>query len=72
MIGDRRANLFLSSAGLGITGAFEPVLYTVDWKEGEHVDEARALRTRDTLKEGLNSFPDYECSSVELVRLWQE
>lgn len=67
MIGNRLENTFMARAGLGITGAFAPTSYVIDWKPGEVVDEARAQTLCDVLKDGING-PDstLSCSSVKL------
>ncbi len=70
MVGNRMQNKLISSAGLGITGAFQQVKYTLDWKHGEAVDESRAQKLCDVLKHGINESGELECQSVELLRVY--
>ena len=67
MIGDRMANQFIANAGLGITGCFEPVIYTIDWKPGEVVDEARARAAGQVLKDAILADGRLDCHTVEFL-----
>lgn len=69
MVGNRLQNKLIANAGLGITGAFQPVKYTLDWKPEEIVDESRAQKLCDVLKRGINESGELECQSVELLRV---
>lgn len=70
MVGHAAQNKFIESAGLGIVGAFEPIVYTITWKDGEVVDQVRAEKLCGVLKEGINNTGELQCSSVELVRIY--
>lgn len=68
MIGDKVRNALISSAGLGITGAYSPVVYTVEWNDGEIVTRDRAQKLCHVLLDGLCQS-GADCSSVELISL---
>jgi hypothetical protein len=70
MVGSKLQNQLISHAGLGITGAFEPIQYVVGWKPDEVVDDDRAQKICEVLKRGLNETGDMECNSVELLRVY--
>ena len=70
LLGNRKMNRLLSHAGLGVTGAFEPEIHELTWKPGETVDDARAGKLCEVLKQGLNESKDFECASVQLIAVW--
>ncbi len=70
LVGSRVQNRFIAAADLGITGAYEPVIYTITWKPGEVVDQARAEALSEVLKRGLNDQPALDCQKVELIRVY--
>ena len=63
-VGDRIRNKFISNAGLGITGAFEKIIFTIDWADGQMVDITRAEKLCEVLKAGINKDEKSECIKV--------
>lgn len=70
MIGDLKANLFINNAGLGITGAYKPIIHEITWKPGEHVTWERAEALCEVLKNAYNSTATVDCQSVTLNKLY--
>lgn len=68
MVGDRKRNAFIESAGLGVTGAFLPRDIELTWSEGEAVTLERAKKLCDVLKLALTDETT-ECESVTLLNL---
>lgn len=70
MVGDKRKNKLIASAGLGVTGAFKGTKWTVDWKPGELVDEARAQKLCEVYRQAYAESSELECQSVKLLRIY--
>lgn len=70
MLTDKQTNLFIRNAGLGITGAYRPVIYEITWKPGEHVTWERAETLCEVLKNAYNSTAEFDCQSVTLDKLY--
>lgn len=71
LVGSKMQTALIANAGLGITGAFRPIIHEITWKEGEQVDEARARKLTVVLRNGLNQMEDTVCDRVDFVRLFQ-
>mgnify|MGYP001582177977 CR=1 FL=1 len=72
MVGNKIQNKFISNAGLGIVGEFHPVEYRIDWKPNEIVDQERAQKLCEVIRDGINKSKDLECKSVELLKIFNE
>ena len=71
-VGNRKQNKLLANADLGITGVFDPCVYTVIWNPSELVDDSRAQKLCDVLKSGINRDGEMMCDSVTLLRVYRK
>jgi len=69
-LGNRQICDFLASAGLGLTGAGVHQMFTVDYKPGEEVDEARVKCALDLMvAESNRQQTDFKILSYVIQRI---
>ncbi len=69
VIGNRKVSNIMANAGLGVTGVGAVEVLTIDYKEGEVVDEERVSKAMDSMiieSDRLQKIVSYKILGIRL------